>query len=438
MIKPTRRAVLLFAAGIPPGLYLAIVAPALWPLPLAWAVLVLGALAIDAGLALPGRAVRVTVAPPARLYVGQPGEIAGALSTPPGASRGFAFEIVSEQTGSLDPPAAVVLTPTPGTEARFAIALVPRRRGRIGLERLWLRWRGPFALAEMTRTMPVGRTIDVAPNVRGVQSAALQFFSQESIFGQKIQRERGQGSEFQALKDYVPGLDSRFIDWKHSARHRRLVCKEFETERNHHVIMAFDTGHLMREPVDGLARLDHAINAGLLVAWISLRGGDLVGVYGFDSAIRQYLRPVRGMTSFARIQQAAAGLDYTAEETNFTLGLAELNVRLRRRALVVLFTDFVDTVTAELLIESLQRVANKHVVIFVTLRDSAVQAIADADPAAFDDVSRAVIAHDLLRDRQIVLERLERQGIHCLETTSVGLSVALLNRYLMIKQRGLI
>jgi uncharacterized protein (DUF58 family) len=77
-------------------------------------------------------------------------------------------------------------------------------------------------------------------------------------------------------------------------------------------------------------------------------------------------------------------------------------------------------------------------VIFVTIRDSAVQAVADADPAAFDDLARAVIAHGLMRDRSVVLERLERLGVHCLETASVGLSVALLNRYLMIKQRGLI
>ena len=80
--------------------------------------------------------------------------------------------------------------------------------------------------------------------------------------------------------------------------------------------------------------------------------------------------PQRGIASFARIQRATAELDYHHQETNFTLGLAELATRLKRRALVILFTDFVDTVTAELLIESLQRVANKHVVVFVTQRGS--------------------------------------------------------------------
>ena len=202
--------------------------------------------------------------------------------------------------------------------------------------------------------------------------------------------------------------------------------------------MGFDTGYLMREPIDGIPRLDHAINAGLLLAWISLQSGDLVGTYGFDAAVRHYLRPVRGPSGFARIQRATAELDYHREETNFTLALAELNVRLKRRALVILFTDFVDTVTAELMIDSMQRVASRHVVLFVTLRDPLLDRMVDAAPARFEDVAQAVIAHDFLRDRSIVLERLERLGVHCLDVPSRGLAAGVINRYLRIKQRGLI
>jgi uncharacterized protein (DUF58 family) len=202
--------------------------------------------------------------------------------------------------------------------------------------------------------------------------------------------------------------------------------------------MAFDTGYLMLEPVEGLTRLDHAINAGLVLAWVSLQGGDLVGTYGFDATVRQYMSPQRGVSSFPRIQRATAELEYRHQETNFTLGLAELNARLKRRALVILFTDFVDTVTAELLIESMQRVANRHLVVFVTQRGSTLQRAVDAAPNQFADVAKAVIAQEFLRDRSIVFQRLERLGIHCLDVPSGGLSVALINRYLLIKQRGLI
>src|SRR5262249_6569191 len=208
------------------------------------------------------------------------------------------------------------------------------------------------------------------PNIRAVRTAAARFFSPDALFGIKIQNQQGDGSEFDALRAYMAGLDHRSIDWKHSARHRKLVCKEFRTERNHQVIMAFDTGYLMLEPVDGVTRLDHAINAGLVLAWISLHGGDLVGTYGFDAAVRHFLAPIRGMAASARIHRPTAELEYHHQETNFTRGLAELNARLKRRALVILFTDFVDTVTAELMIESIQRVANRHVVVFVTQRGS--------------------------------------------------------------------
>ena len=276
------------------------------------------------------------------------------------------------------------------------------------------------------------------PNVRGVHGTALQFFVQEAIYGIKAQVQKGEGAEFEALREYSPGQDNRFIDWKHSARHRKLLTKEFRTERNHQVIMAFDTGRLMLEPVDGMARLDHAINAGLVLAWVSLQGGDLVGTYGFDARVRQYMVPVRGISGFSRLQRATAELDYHHQETNFTLGLAELNTRLKRRALVILFTDFVDTITAELLIESMQRVANRHLVVFVTQRGSLLQRAVDATPARFSDVTQAVIAHDFLRERSIVFERLERLGIHCLDVPSRGLPVALINRYLLIKRRGLI
>lgn len=437
MVKPTRRAVFIFAAGIPPALLLAIVAPALWSLPVLYAAAVVAAMIADGLSALWPRSLAVRVTLPDRLYIGDSGSFGGVLNSGR-HRRAVGFEILPEQTGYLDPPLLARMLVEPGRDAAFAIPLVPRRRGKVKVELLWLRWLGPWRLVELSSRLAVGRSIDVIPNVRGVQSAALQFFSSEAIHGVKVQRERGQGTEFEALREYTPGLDSRFIDWKHSARHRKLLCREFDTERNHQIVMAFDTGYLMREPVDGLARLDHAINAGLLLTWISLRGGDLVGIYGFDAAVRSFLLPVRGMPSFGRIQQAVAALDYHAEETNFTLGLAELGARLRRRALVVLFTDFVDTTTAELLLESVQRVASKHVVIFVTLRDTALQRIIDAPPDSYEDVAKAVVAHDLQRDRAVVLERLERLGIHCLDVPPAGLSAGLINRYLLIKRRGLI
>jgi uncharacterized protein (DUF58 family) len=437
MIQPTRRAVSLLAVGMPLSLFSAVWAPRLWSLAFDWSVVILLAIAADGVLAVRRRHLGIGVETPQRIYVGERGTVTAVVEPAPGR-RGAHLELLCEQRGHLDPPEIVAVDLAAGRAIRAALPVVPRRRGRVWIDRLWVRWQGPLSLARFTRRIAVGRAIDVWPNVHAVQSAALQFFAREAVLGTKVQRQKGQGTEFEALRDYAPGLDHRFIDWKHSARHRQLLCKEFETERNHQIMLSFDTGHLMLEPIDGIPRLDHAIHAALLLAWISLRSGDFVGVYGFDAKVREYLGPGRGISSFARIQSAAAELDYHPEETNFTLGLAELNRRLRRRALVVLFTDFIDTVTAELLIDSIGQIASRHVVVFVALRGSVLQSTIDAAPQSFADVAQAVVAHDFLRDRGIVLERLARLGIHCLDVSPGALSANLINRYLLIKERGLI
>jgi uncharacterized protein (DUF58 family) len=240
------------------------------------------------------------------------------------------------------------------------------------------------------------------------------------------------------LREYTPGADPRHIDWKRSARHRKLLVKEFDTERNHPVVIAFDAGHLMLEPIDGLPRLDHAVNAGLLLSWIALRAGDLLGLFSFDARVRLYRPPTRGLASFSQVQRAAAAIAYRAEETNFTLALADLETRLKRRGLIILFTEFVDPIAAELLLEGLGRLAARHVVVLVTLRDPSMGALMDRRPDEFSIVAEAVISGNFQRERQTVLERMERMGLHCLDVAAGELSIALINRYLLIKQRGLI
>jgi uncharacterized protein (DUF58 family) len=437
MMMPTARATFLFAGGVPIALILVTVAPGLWSLSVDFSMFVLMAFAADALMAFPPRGLVLAAKPPARLFVGQSDVLAVELA-PARYPRTTHFEIRLEQRGALDETATERLDVPPGSPAAIAMALTARRRGRVFVDAVWVRWNGPLSLARFVRRMPVDAAIDVVSDVRGVQNAALQFFARDAIFGVKVQRQRGDGSEFDALREYTPGLDPRRVDWKRSARHHKLLCKEFDTERNHHIILAFDTGYLMREPINKVARLDHAINAGLVLAWIALRGGDLVGVYAFDAVVRSYQAPARGLSRFTHVQRATAELDYNAEETNYTLGLAELAVRLKRRALIVLFTEFVDTITAELLIESLERAHSRHVVVLVTLRDNNLQQTIDTEPNSFEAVAESVIAQDIQRDRSVVFERLERMGLHCLDASTANLTVALIVRYLTIKQRGLI
>jgi len=163
-----------------------------------------------------------------------------------------------------------------------------------------------------------------------------------------------------------------------------------------------------------------------------------VALFAFDERVRLSTEVHRGVQSFHRLQHRTASLAYSRAETNFTLGITSLHRRLRRRCLVILLTDFVDTVTAELMMEALGRMARNHVVLFVTLRDAGVEDLALAEPVGLDRLNRAMTATDLLREREVVLSRLRRGGIHCIDAPPAAVSSQLINRYLDIKHRELV
>jgi uncharacterized protein (DUF58 family) len=434
VIQPTRRAVALAAAGFPAALLPAVVSPRLWGAWLvAFAATVL-AIGLDALLALPRRRVAVRAAAPDALAIGEAGALAVTLSAP----RRTGVEVLCELHPDFEPQPPRRAEAAPGG-ATVEIPLVARRRGRPSVDEVWVRWEGPLGLVRRQARHLVGRRVQVAPNLRPVRQAAFRYFgSRELASGIQVERFVGEGSEFDALREWVPGLDPRAIDWKASARHRKLLAQEFRAERNHQVILALDTGHLMAEPLGGVPRLDHAVTSALLLAYVSLRLGDRVGLFGFDRAARAWTEPQGGLGAFPRLRAASAQLDYSRDETNFTLGLAELSARLRRRSLVVVFTEFVDTVTAELMIENVTRLARRQLVVFVALRDPDLDAVALGRPRRLSDVYRAVVAADFVRERERVFARLRRIGVQCVDAAPGAVSARLVNRYLDIKRRELV
>ena len=303
------------------------------------------------------------------------------------------------------------------------------------LDRLDLRWRGPLGLVARQRRQRGDRTVEIVPDIRAVHTDGVALLAADARAGQVAQFAVGSGGEFDALADFRRGMDRRQIDWKQSARHAGLLAKEYRTERDTNVVLAFDCGRTMCEPLAGLPRIDRAVSAGLLTAYVSLRLGDRVGLFGFDARPRLAAAAQAGRGAFARLQGLAARLDYSAEETNFTLGLSTLAQRLDRRSLIILFTDFVDTVGAELMLRALGRLLERHVLLCVVLRDDELEARARAEPVVADDVTRAVIAAGLLRERRIVLTRLRRMGIEVLEAPWQEVGPALARRYLDIKRR---
>ncbi len=435
---PTPRCLLLFALGLPVAIVPAVADPRLWTLWLAYLGCALLAAGVDAVLGLPAQRLRIEIEAPETLFIGVRAPLQLRLSA---TDWGFAttLELLCDLHLDLEPQPPIQLELPAHGAVDSAVPLVPRRRGIVSVDELWLRWSGPLGLVRRTLRRRLDRSISVLPNVPAVRNAAIQFFGRQAFLsGLKAEHYVGDGSEFESLREYVPGLDHRAMHWKASARHHKLVCRRFRAERNHQIVIAIDTGHLMREPLGGIPKLDHAINAGLLLSYFSLRAGDRVGLFGFDSEVRLFISPEGGMAAFHSIRSRSAELAYSSAETNFTLGLAGLSSRLRRRTLVVLLTDFVDTITADLMLDNLDRLSRRHLVVFVTLRDASLETGMRERFETIGELYQSVVTNDFVREREIVLRRLRERGIHCLDAPPESVSSGLINRYLEIKRRELL
>jgi uncharacterized protein (DUF58 family) len=432
-MRPTPRAIVLAALGLGVALLPILVSGRLWPL---WPVYLGGlalALGIDA-LAAPRRKdVSCSLDLPGTLYIGEEEEARLTVKIP--SHRRVPMAVAVDLSDRLEPqPVLHARASRDGAELR--LRLVPTRRGRVAVERAWIRYAGPLGLMSQVVREDLKRQAAVVPNIQPVKAAALRFLTdREFRAGLKIERYTGDGTEFESLKEHVRGDDHRSIDWKSSARHRKLVNRQFRAERNHQVILAIDTGHLMCEPLAGIPKVDHAVNAALLLAYVSLRAGDRVGLATFDARLGGYIDPKGGIRGFNILSQMASQVDYSDRETNYTLGLTSISQRLSRRSLIVVLTDFVDTISAELMVENLDRLSRRHVVIFVALQDPGLEAVAAGDPASVLHLNRAVVAGGLLRDREVVLRRLRRLGIYPIDAAPAQVTTRLINTYLDIKRR---
>ena len=437
MIAPTLRTIWLMLLGLPVLLAIAVLAPSLWILAGVWIAVLFGGMLTDLELAARRARVSVTVTAPPMLYINSTDTVEIEIDIPSGPLPHRMSALLETNSIIAQPPMAI-LSGWSNRQHLLLRPLRPVRRGNGRLNRLWLQWTGPLGLIRIGRTEPLNRDIPVTPNTRWVQEEAVRLYTRDADFGIKMQIDRGDGSEFDALREFSTGMDRRAIDWKQSARHRQLLAKEFRTERNHNIVFAFDTGRLMCEPLNGVPKIDRAINAALLLAYVSLRSGDKTALFGFDAQPTVTSNVLTGVGAFPHLQQLAARLDYSVNDANYTLALTSLAARLERRSLIVLFTDFVDTISAELMLENVRRLLDRHLVIFACFEDEQLAEMIEAEPVTADLVSRAVVADGLLKERELVLRKLERLGVQVIETRPERFSADLVSRYLDIKRREML
>ena len=427
LIYPTARAAGLAAFGAVLALFLTALAPGLWSIGLGWLALVVGLIAADAAISPWPSAVRTDAALPGAMQVGRKDTVSVPVSIP---GRFQNIESRLETDAFIETESGPLL---------HSFSLTPKRRGVGKFVRFWLRWQGPLGLVYKQRTDELDQDVTITSDTRAVEREAINLLTRENIFGVKTQVERGEGAEFDSLREFQAGMDTRAIDWKQTARHRELLTREYRNERNHSVIFAIDTGRLMSEPVENdISRLDHALNASLLMTYVSLKFGDRVGYFAFDARPSLKTGVVSGPRAFTLLQRLTAGIDYSAEETNYTLGLTTLSGHLDRRSLIVMFTDFADSTSAELMLANIAPLMKRHLVLFIAFRDPELERLINHEPEAPDDVTRAVIADTLQRERDLVISKLQRMGALIVDAPSDKIGAGLINQYLKVKKRTLL
>ena len=436
MIYPTRLAVAAAAAGMPLTLAVAALAPGRWYLGLAWPLTALLLTALDAALA--PRAGRLTIDLPSFAYVGEARDLTlTARFARRRAPRAAAAAIGVNALLDVEDDGRAPIPLDKGVGA-VLLPVVALRRGLARIDTAWLRWKGPLGLAWRQRQSVEERSFPILPDLRPLHEKGAQILQRHSIEGLLTQAQRGEGADFDALVEFRAGMDRRAIDWKQSARHMKLHAKEYRIERNAQIVFAVDAGRQMSEPVAGLPRVDRAVSAALLTAWVALKLGDRVSLHAFDSRPRIASGLVSGAAAFGELQRLAAAIDYSTDETNYTFALTTLSARLSRRSMVVLFTEFTDLTSADFMVRAARKMVRTHLLLVVVLRDEELEAIAARRPEEPDDVTRAVTASALLHERRLAILRLQHLGVHVIEAEHDRVGESLVAGYFEMKRRNLL
>ena len=338
-------------------------------------------------------------------------------------------------------PLTVRLEPRGHAETRYRV--VPHRRGAYALGDHTVRYPSPLGFFIRQLRLPARNDVRVYPDVQAVRSYELLARRDKDMAGVRSGRRRGGESDFERLREYRREDEYRAIDWRATARHTKLIAREYQIEQNQNVVFALDAGGLMSAEVNGLSIFDHALNATLMLSHVASRGGDHVGLVAFAEGIVRYA-PVRGGAQAAgHIVRAAYDLYPDLTESNFNALFTELSFRVRRRTLVVLFTQVVDEIAQADLLRLASALMPRHLPLIVILRDTDLDDLVEGrDPETRAGDDRALYlrgaAAELVTFRDRLTREMKRRGALVLDVAPRDLTPALVNRYLDVKARHLL
>lgn len=248
-------------------------------------------------------------------------------------------------------------------------------------------------------------------------------------------RRVGGGGEFDQLREYVRGDPYRDLDWKSTAKRLRPVTRVYQQERSQQVLIAIDAGRMMATRLGDISKLDHAINAALLLAYVALRQGDRVGLVVFADVVKSFVPPKRGPAQYRRILEALYQVEAEVAYVDFRRLVEFVQIRVPRRALLVMFSDLLDETHARPLVEHAALLRRKHLPVCVTMHDPVAEEIADRPAHRPDEVFRRAAAADVIAEREALKAHLQKSAVGLVEAPPGELAVETVNRYLEIKAR---
>jgi uncharacterized protein (DUF58 family) len=343
------------------------------------------------------------------------------------------------------PPTADLIVPG-GAQARASYAILPRERGDTKIGRLFVHYRTNFGFAERWAVAEISQTVRVFPDLEQARQHALYLIRSRQVEMERRRRrhQRGQGREFESLRDYRQGDDLRDVCWTATARRHNLTTRTFEVERSQAIWIVLDAGRLLRAEVQQeestlrLSKLDYAVNAALSLAQVATQCGDRVGLLAYGHAIQQNIAAARGSFHLRAILDSLAQVRADACEGDHARAARVLLTEQHRRSLVVWITDFAETPTLPEVIEYAMQIARRHLVVFGAIGQSDLTALAQTTPPTLHEMYRHTAALEIAQRRDLLLRGLRQRGVLAMELVPGVLASSLVNRYLDIKERNLL
>lgn len=321
-----------------------------------------------------------------------------------------------------------------GSQADFEYTLVPIERGNLSFGHVVVLLRSPFGFWETRRRLLSPRSIRVYPDFSIVSSYLDLLAGQQTVqLGLRLAPRRGEGLEFHQLREYRPGDSERQIDWKATARRRALISREYQEERDQHVLFLIDSGRRMRTRDGRLSHFDFALNAMLLLAYVALRQGDTVGMKVFGHQQR-WVPPQRGVAGVNVLLNASYDLHTGTEAADYLSAAEDVLLRQRKRSLIVLLTNLREQ--DQDLTAALKLLRRRHVVLVGNLREKMLDVAAAGVPTDFAGALRVAGTHEYLAARRQHHASCVASAHVLLDCTPEELPVAVVNAYWQIKRSG--